>query len=87
MDYWTQSRTRLHRDATLTLRVISGRDDAWLVVGYAIPAKFQTIGLSDSSNLKLEMSVERTTSADHRGQARHTFWRNTGTYSFPAVRT
>ena len=64
MDYRTQSRTRLHRDATLTLRVISGRDDAWLVVGYAIPAKFQTIGFSESSNWNALIRVKSTTSTE-----------------------
>ena len=52
----------LHRDARLTLRVISGLDDSWLVVGYATPAKFQTIGLLESPNSKLDTSVASTTS-------------------------
>ena len=53
----------LQREARLTLRVISGFEDAWSVTGYAIPAKFQKMGFSGQSwNWKLDTRVERTIS-------------------------
>ena len=45
------------------MRVISGFEDAWSVTGYAMPAKFQKIGLvGESENWKLDTRVERTIS-------------------------
>lgn len=46
-----------------TLRYISGLLLSLLVDGNTIPANLQWIGMFDSSNLKDETSVERTTSA------------------------
>ena len=47
----------------LTLSVISGFEDAWSVTGYAMPAKFQKMGLvGESENWKLDTRVESTIS-------------------------
>ena len=51
------------------MRVISGFEDAWLVTGYAMPAKFQKIGLvGESENWKLDTSVDRTISEGRESQ-------------------
>ncbi len=45
------------------MRVISGFEEAWSVTGYAIPAKFQRIGLfGESENWKVDTRMERTIS-------------------------
>ena len=68
----------LQRDARLTLRVISGLDDAWSVTGYAMPAEFQKIGLAgERSNWKFDTRVARTTSESRDRLVRHA--QHTGT--------
>ena len=54
------------RDYTrLTLRYISGFELSLLIAGYAIPAKFQTMGFSESANLNDARSMYRMTSEMH----------------------
>ena len=60
MESWT-----VQPDTNPTFKYISGFELSLLVVGYAMPAKFHTIGLSHRSNLNDANSMYNTTSVTH----------------------
>lgn len=64
MESWT-----VQPDTNPTFKYISGFELSLLVAGYAIPAKFHTIGLSHRSNLNDANSMYNTTSVIHNQYA------------------
>ena len=64
-DTQTGRREAVQPDTNPTFKYISGFELSLLIAGYAIPAKFHTIGFSHRSNVNDASSMYSTTSIIH----------------------